>query len=115
MKKYEFKEFKPNEKLKLVDTEDEYWEAHAYYMGKLKRLKYNLKKFIYEPDEYLKEFESILIDMVTTGVMSIEDSNELRGDLYKALNNPKPFQKWIEKNKEKFKKLVKKGKNPVTD
>lgn len=102
MKKYDMKEFKPNEKLKLVKTEKEFWDTHKYYLGKMKMLRYDLKKFIYNPDLYLKEFEQILTDMVTTGVMSIEQSNEIRQDLYNKLNDPKPFKKWSNKLKKRY-------------
>lgn len=94
-KDYELKEIKLNPNLEVVKNEIEYWEKHKYYNRKLKKLSRNLKKFVYHPDEYINEFENILIDCVSCGVFSLDFANDQRKLLYNNLNYKHTFKTWI--------------------
>lgn len=108
---HEIKEITKNPDLSFVTNEVDYWKRHKYYTRKLKKLRRNYREYIYYPDKYIKDFEIIINNMYSEGVISLENANEVREKLMKDLNYNNKFKSWVAKKlrilKIKDKKLIK--------
>lgn len=99
---YEPLEIKLNKNIKNVESEEEYWKYHKIYKKRLKKLGNNPQNMIYNPDQYLKEFETILEEMLAYGIVNLEWTNKQRQILYDTLNYPSRFRTWIINKTNKF-------------
>lgn len=108
---YEVKEITKNPELSFVTNEIDYWKRHKYYMRKIKKLKRNYREYIYYPDKYIRDFEEVVNNMYSEGVISLENANEIREKLFNDLNYNNKFKTWVAKKlrilKRKDKKLMK--------
>jgi len=95
--------------VKRVNTEAEYWEAHKYYVRKLRKHGKNIRFFVRDMKGYLAEYDRILDEACLVGVFSSEWVEEQKRHIRSEIRRPDSYLDYIEDKRKKFLKKLKTG------
>jgi len=94
-------------KIKPIETEKEYWEAHEVFKKTISRHTRKVKSYLGNPMNYINEFEAILKEGVRIKVITKEYAQEQRQRIYNELNKPSEFKEWVGNKLNNAKKKIK--------